>query len=481
MIFEIRPTQTPTKMKKILAFATLLTLAFTVSFAQKGYRIEVQIDGLSNTQLLLGYHLGDKKFVADTAQVDSKGIAVFKGDSLLKGGMYIVILPQHSYFDILVDKNQHFKIRTQADRLLDELSFVGSPDNSAFVAYQRFMNDKQKEMAEIRTELQKADPKSAREKELNERINQLDTQVKANWDDIVKKYPGTLLAAIIKAIKPIEIPEFSIPDGATNPDSLKWVKSYAYNQLHYLDNIDLADDRLMRTPFVQSKIDFYLEKVLLPIPDTVMLYAEKLIARSEPNNQMFQFVLSQLLTKYQASNIMGMDAVFVHIAEKYYLSGKVTWLSDEIIGKIRNRVNEIKPNLIGSIAPNIIANTWSNATVNLHSVKAKVTIVYFWEPGCSHCKKVTPLLKEKYDQYKPKGLEVFAVYTQGDQAAWKEYAEKNKLNWINVWDPYRYSNYHKLYDIYSTPIIYVLDSNKKIVAKRIGPEALDSIFEPLLK
>jgi thiol-disulfide isomerase/thioredoxin len=174
---------------------------------------------------------------------------------------------------------------------------------------------------------------------------------------------------------------------------------------------------------------------------------------------------------------MGMDAVFVHIAEKYFLSGQTPWITEETKGKIADRVADLKPNLIGQIAPNFRMSTIGGGVQELHKVKAEVTVVYFWEPSCSHCKKVTPQLRDIYNKYKDKGLEVVAVYTQGEKDKWSEYVDTNKLTWINVWDPTRVSRYHKLYDIYSTPVMYVLDKDKKIVAKRIGVESLERFIE----
>jgi hypothetical protein len=78
----------PATMKKLLFALQLLLLSYG-AFAQNhnGYRIEVKIDGLKDTTLLLGYHFGEKKFVSDTARLDSNGVAIFEGDSLLKGGI----------------------------------------------------------------------------------------------------------------------------------------------------------------------------------------------------------------------------------------------------------------------------------------------------------------------------------------------------------------------------------------------------------
>lgn len=459
----------------------IVTIGFTLSAcAQKSdaYRIELQLSDLKDTTLLLGYHFGDKKFVADTARVDSKGVAVFQGDTPLPGGMYIVILPQRSYFDILIGDNQVFSLSTSVENPQEDMVVKNSPENNAFVEYQNFMAKKQGQMAELR---QKINENEDMVDEVRKEIEELDRQVQAYWDEVISENPNTFLAKMIKSLKAIEFPNFDIPEDAPNADSLRWVHSYQYNQKHYFDNFDISDSRFIRTPFFQSRLDTYFERVLLPIPDTVIHYSENLIAKAEGNKEMIRFIVAHLFTKYQNSPIMGMDAVFVHLAEKYYLQDDMMELSESMKQRIRDRVDDVKPNLIGQIAPNITMDNTQNKPQELHALEAKLTVIYFWEPSCSHCKKATPIIRDLSDRYRDQGVAVFAVYTQGDQEEWAKYVKEKKLNWVNVWDPYRVTNYHKLYDVYSTPLIYVLDHEKRIVAKRIGAESLEAIIKEELK
>ncbi len=468
-------------MNRITLIALFLLVMSFSACAQKGYRIEVTIEDLKDTTLLLGYHFGEKKFVADTAYIDSKGVAVFQGDSALQGGMYIVILPQRTYFDILLGDNQHFSLKTNSERMMEDLEFKNSPENTAFANYQRFMGEMQKQMGELQQQMQSIVGDEEKEQEIAEKIKKLDSEVKEYWEKIIANNPKWFFANMIRAIKPLEMPDFDVPETASNPDSLRWIMSYLYNQKHYFDNVDLTDERLIRTPFFQSRVDSYFDRFLLPIPDTIMLYADKLIEQTRGNQKMFQFMLSHLFSKFQNSSIMGMDAVFVHLAEKYYLSGDAKWINDEMRNRIADRVADLKPNLIGALAPNLRMTDFNNKVHELHKINARVTIIYFWEPGCSHCKKVTPELLQIYSKFKSKGLEVFGIYTQGEMDKWKEYVSKNNLTWINVWDPNRVTNYHKLYDIYSTPIIYILDKDKKIIAKRIGVESVERFLNEELK
>ena len=112
-----------------------------------------------------------------------------------------------------------------------------------------------------------------------------------------------------------------------------------------------------------------------------------------------------------------------------------------------------------------------------------ITLLIFWDPDCGHCKKELPKIKEEvYDLYAEHGVKVVTVYTQVEEEKWKKFLEEKDLTeWINLYDPYNQSNFRNNYDIYSTPVLYVLDKDKKILAKRIGveqlPDFLDHYFE----
>jgi thiol-disulfide isomerase/thioredoxin len=468
-------------MKKIKFFWGLIFLIniTSVSCAQ-GYRIELKVDGLRDSTLQLGFYFGEKTLLADTARVNSKGVAIFKGDSLLHRGMYFIVLPG-SYFEILVGSNQNFSVSTTLENKIENITFKNSPENTEFTNYRKFMNQMQKQMGELQKKAQAQKEVGKVEDELLEQMTVLDKEVKNYWDNMVKKNPNTFLATIIKSLTQVEIPEFDIPENEPKPDSLRWIKGVRYNQKHYFDNINFSEAGLIRTPYFHGFIDNYFDRVVIPIPDTVSYYADKIISKSRSNPDMFKFIATHLFSKFSNSSIMGMDAVFVHIAEKYYLSGEAKWVNQENFGKITKRVADLKPNLIGQIAPNFKMLDANNTVQELHKIKADVTIVYFWEPGCSFCKKETPILHEVYKKFKSKGLAVIAVCTQNQEDKWKEYITTNSLSWINVWDPTRATRYDKLYDIYSTPVIYVLDKNKKIVAKRIGAETVERFIEQELK
>jgi thiol-disulfide isomerase/thioredoxin len=110
---------------------------------------------------------------------------------------------------------------------------------------------------------------------------------------------------------------------------------------------------------------------------------------------------------------------------------------------------------------------------SLHDIDADMTVLYFWDSDCGHCKEVTPKLGDLYDKYKDKGMEVYAVNIEQKQKGWKNFVDKHDLHdWINVQDPNHTTRFRIYYDIYSTPVVYVLDENKEIIAKWLGAEQI---------
>ena len=121
-----------------------IILALFISAGQPlfsaGYNIKVRIDGLQDTTLLLAYHFGNRKYIKDTIQIDSQGAGLFRGDKPLPGGIYLVVMPEMNYFELLIDKEQEFSVETSIEEPVKNMQIRGSKENSQFIEYHRFMN-----------------------------------------------------------------------------------------------------------------------------------------------------------------------------------------------------------------------------------------------------------------------------------------------------------------------------------------------------
>jgi thiol-disulfide isomerase/thioredoxin len=260
---------------------------------------------------------------------------------------------------------------------------------------------------------------------------------------------------------------------------------YKFYKSHYWDYVDFSESGLLRTPIYENKLNYYFEKMIVPMADSMMPEARAIIRKAYQGGDslMFQFTTSHLLHYFESSKIMGYDAVFVDIAEEWYLSGKAHWADSTFMTKLIERVEKITPTKLGNIATDLTRmQTIDEKYISLHQVNADYTVLVFYEPHCGHCQKEVPKLMNEYrDSLKSLNVNIFALYTQYDKEEWKTFLDEKNLyegGWYNVWDgPYPHSKFRDFYDIYSTPVVYVLNREKKIIGKRIGVESIKDLIE----
>jgi thiol-disulfide isomerase/thioredoxin len=465
-------------MRKLI-FSILLSLVpvFLSGQLKNGYEINVTIMDLQDSTVFLAYHLGDKQYIKDTAKLDRSGNGIFRGQQNLPQGIYMIVLPGRKYFEILISDNQRFSLSCTFSNYFNTLKFTGSKENSAFVEYQKNWVTMQQTAIAISKRIQNNKQNNDSLKILGSVQKLQEENMKTYLKSVVKANEGNFLGTLVKGLLPIDIPKFTIPIGYKNPDSIRWVLNYNYNKDHFFDNIDLNDERLIRTPLLYSRLDSFFTNVLIQSPDTINKEIDKLINKCSSNYKMFQFVSVYLFNHFRESEIMGHDAVMVKIADDIYLSGKADWVTREFKDDLRKQIDLIRPNLIGKKAENMVMDSYKGIFVSLYDVEKDFTVLYFWEPNCGHCQEATPKLKAYYDKPKDYSLEVFAVCTTADKEKWTKYIEDNKLTWINGWDPKRISHFDFYYNVQSTPTIYVLDKNKKIIAKKLAVEEIGPFID----
>lgn len=443
-----------------------------------GYMINVHIDNLADSTIYLGYYYGDKQYVKDTIKLDHEANGVFTGEKSLDGGIYFVLVPGNTIFELMIDETQYFSVSTKftgdAADLTKYLKTEGSAEQQLYIDYQQFMYNQNMLAMGLRKRLPKA--KGKEKTAISDSLELLFTQVKARWNDIETNHHKSLLAAVLRINRDIEVPDFPRDSDGNVIDS---AFQYKYYKKHYFDNVDFQDARLLRTQFYQPKLVRYFDKMILQAPDTIVKESRDIISRTEGCDEMFRFTLQTIFNKYNNSNIMGMDKVLVFFGDNYYLKeGKTPWVDSAWVEKLRERVEELRYNQVGNQAVELHLYSYDDQPITISGVNAEYTVLFFFEPSCGHCKKATPKMKALADKYWSKGVEVLGIYTQTDKKEWGDFIEKQGLeNWINAWDPHNQSGFRLFYDIRSTPSIYLLDRGKKIIAKRIDVETLESILD----
>lgn len=467
----------------LLAFVFCCTFIFTSSAAdkpnpQKAYSIKVKLNGLKDTVCYLAYHFGDKQYLKDTAKVDSKGNMVFDGKDKLLGGIYLVVLPNKSNFElIVVDGQQNFSLESDTGKMAENMKVTGSKENELFYGFLKFLGSKTKQADPLLEGYKRNKDKNKDSATyFQNKLNDIEKDVKAQRAKVIAENPTTFVSKIFKASTDLEIPEPPVlPNGRKD-------SSFAYHWMkkHYFDNLDFSDDKFLRTPLLHAKMKYYLDNLTPQIPDSINKSADVIVEKARANKEVFKYVVWNITNTYETSQIMGMDAIFVHMSEKYYLSGQAFWIDSTTRKKISERYETLKPLLLGKKAPALSLPDSGNTFHNLHSMSGKFVVLYFWDPNCGHCQKETPKLNDLYETLKAKGVNVYSVSTDHPKE-WKKYIKEKNLKFLNVCnaisDHTVYYDLRKLYDVYSTPTIFILDDKKEIVAKRLGVEQISEFVE----
>ncbi len=444
----------------------------TIIVDQAGYDIQITFSNYKNAECYLGHHFGDKQFVIDTAKIDEMGKAHFQSDDNTIGGLFLVILPSKKYFEFILNERK-FTVEGDTTDFLNTLSFVGSVENDVFYDDLRFLDVKKKEAADLTDKINKAGKDSEAAKPIKDQLKNLDSEVKAYRAGIKSKHPDLFYTKLLKAT-----PEPDVPDPPKNADgSIDSLFQFNYYKAHFLDEVDFSDARMLNTPVLHSKLTKYLDQLTVQRPDSIANAAFYIIDEKVQNDQdVFKYVVNYVTSHYEKSKVMGMDEIFVRMVNKYYNTGKAYWIDDTQLYKIKDRAYKLAPLLLGKKAPALFLKDRNGEFVNMYDIDKEVTILYFWDPDCGHCKKMTPKLKAFWEKYKNESMTIYAACTEVEQDKWEKYIDDNQLTFINVGDFELRNPFREQYDIYSTPVVYLLDKNKIIKAKKIGVEQLEQVY-----
>lgn len=474
-------------MKKVNVFIILIFTAISGFFVtplhaqttQAGYKIDVKVKGLNSGTLLLANYFGPKQYLTDSAKINAQGVAVFQGSKPLPNGIYLIVLPNHTYTEIAVsESSQVFGVETDTLLSPHALKVKNSKENELFYEFNRFAAVKGEEAGRLQEEL-KTQTDENKKAAIREELRKLDQQVSDKRSEIARNNPTTFVGKIFKAMTEVSVPEPTPgPDGKIDSNF-----KYNYYKDHYWDNFDFSEDGLMRTPVYHNKLEYYMTKMFIQIPDTVIKAIETVMPKVEKGGgkEIFKYTVWWNTNHYEESKIMCMDKVLHYMIANYYCAGRAYWADSALINKMCEHARKIEPTLCGRTAPDLTLIDTSMLPHTLSRINSPVTIVAFWDHQCGHCQKDIPRLARMYDTLAKKGVFVYAVYTQGDFEGWKKFIREHKLTFLNVANQYGRSDFREKYNVVTTPEIFILDNKKNIRFKKVAMENVPGICDYLLE
>ena len=447
-------------------------------WAQSGHKIDFTIKGLRDTTVYLGYYYGESTYVKDTARASATGTFQFASPDNLPEGVYFLVLNKTRIFEFVIGRDQQFAMETSTGDYIKHMKVTGDEDNRIFFENMMFNMARNQEASPLFSVMNDSLATDEAKKAARASLEGINEKVMAYQNSLMEKYPGTMTARLLNATKPIEV-----PDPPKRPDgTIDSTFQYKYYRKHFFDHFNLADDALIRLPkpLYAEKVTEYLEKLVVPQPDSVMNAINGLAAKVKSNPETYKFLVWNALLNYQNPKIMGLDEVYVRLYDTYFASGEMDfWISASIKKSLKEYADKLRLSLVGQTAKNLIMQDQNLVLRSMYDIGKKYTILYFFDPDCGHCREETPKLVDFYNKNKDRfDLEVYAVSADTSMLKMKNYIKEMKMPWITVNGPRStVGSYQKLYDAFSTPTLYILDQKKKIIAKKPPIERLVDFLE----
>ncbi len=457
----------------------LLSLFFCLSislFSKGGYKINITAQQYANDSIYLAGYYNGRIYAFDTLHLNSKGKGSFIDKKALDEGMYMVYISGSRYYEFLVGKDQTLKAKIDTTNKDLPFDISGGEQTDAFMNFSKYMTEKRKTQQDLKAQEKAAGKDSTKIKSIQEKIKALDNEVIAHQEKVIEENKGKITGLFIKSLQAPKFPDNLLNGDTKDKDFL--MARYQYAKDHYWDNFDLSDKRIWRLNIIHRKLDDFTQRMIIQIPDSIIPEVIGLIEKSKSDSLSYNLMTNYMINYSVTSKVMGIDKLFVEIADRYYFTGQAPWADSTLMSTITKEVKKVRHNLIGMKARNLPLQKFDGTKFNTNDIKSDFTLLFFYEPTCGHCKETTPKIYKIYQKFKNKGFEVVAMYLMTDKKEWSEFIEKDGIHdWINAWDPDRGSYYWQFFDTSTTPGVYLLDKDKKIIAKKIDAESLEKILD----
>ena len=258
---------------------------------------------------------------------------------------------------------------------------------------------------------------------------------------------------------------------------------FAQNQ-HFWDGIEAFDGPTDENPILASQIDFYFDKLVAPLPDSITLEINRLIDRTNDNIDLRDFILWHLLEKYRHPEYMSQDQVFVYLYDEYFSQLEIKDLNETNLMMIRDKAEHLRRLALFNMTPDFKIND----SLNLYSLGSEYTVIFFFDHDCDVCQQEMRDLDSVCAEHPE--ITVLAIDMNLDNVADSSTDSsggfeirpkgngdlKSHIQHHRITNPSELIALSDAYDIEATPLIYVLDRDKRIIAKKIRAKQIPLIL-----
>ena len=194
-----------------------------------------------------------------------------------------------------------------------------------------------------------------------------------------------------------------------------------------------------------------------------------------------QAVAVKLYEHYADSHLMGEEAVAIHLYDRWFADGPVTFPREEDLSRARIFAAFNRASQLGLPAPVLEMRGLEGEAVLVPAPSGRRSILYFYDTACAKCKLEAILLRSWLEEQQT-DLDFYALYVGSDRSAWQATVEERlqianpRIRVIHAWDPEVASDFQRLYGILQTPRLFLIDRDGTIIGRRLTVDALGQLM-----
>lgn len=451
-------------MRKIFLFCfTILALG---GYAQEHY-IKIQVQDLPSGEVYLADFYGDKNSILDTVVPDTMGTMTFILKDNYPPGMYRIFLKEKVFFDIIYNQ-EDIEIKTQYTYLYDSLKIISSRENIVYYEYLKKRNKYLRKFDLLATPVEFYPPSDSFYYDLRNQYVKIQKEYSQYIDDVIAANPDSWATKIIKQRRPLYF----------DPE-LNEAGRREYNIAHYFDPIDFSDVELIRSNIYTTLAIEYMSLYSNPnftqeqLENAFITAVDKIMLEAMDNNIIYDFIVDYLVGGFERFHF---DKVLDYIAENY---APEQCENEERKTDLQTRLSKYAELTNGKQAPDISIPGVDGKQIKLSKIRAEYTLVVYWASWCPHCNETLPKILSIYENStNRKKLEVLSISLDKEMHEWKSAIDSANYTWLDACDLKGWDGQAAIdYNVYATPTMFLLDKDKKIVAKPITYEELKSVLQ----
>lgn len=444
----------------------MLFFLFAVHTLDAQIEVNININGFAGDTIWIGKYFG-KRMVKGQPLLKSKDhIFQYKAEAVTNPGLFNIVFSvkgdgTNRGFPIVInDRSKQFSVHCQVMDPVKTMIITGSDETSLYVQYSNKMD-----------ELLDAYAKAVDtwrvflNDEKFQLLYEIEKQIGDYQSALSQNQPGTFVASVIK-MTTLNVPH---PSGSLD-EKIKKRQNY-FDQSFRIEPLT-GNELFWSCPQSILWMDLYAIRSHDKDIQTAIARVKRLLDYLAPNTEAYHYYIHYLLNSFLRMSRNNLDQIYVALVRDYVEKGKTPWMSEEEITKHAQQAIAIDRTRVGAKAPEIRLYKEDNSPLSLSEITSPFTLLVFWAPDCSHCKRELPLIKSMLEKYKNRHIQMVTVCNKLGEAlpACFEYMKTNFLHadWINLGDKNNIAHASSLYNVTGTPCVYLLDAKKNIVYRRKG-------------